>query len=248
MHNNNRVNLPIPNIILQDLIIQDMMLQVYTSEKLRNKRNCMIRLCFVQIFSAFTGFVLYALRKTRITLVVHIVALLLALWGLFGAARCQPSLSLIHSIVTSGVLGSFFCYQILDALFRRKSDVDPNRLDETWILLIFSLPYLIDFCWGIYGGCFAVTMLEPEDNDDEERKIIDNPNDQEIELYHKNSNASEMCWICLERPRNAAFYPCGHVVTSFEWGTTYINTRKRGEKKWIVCRKDVENVIRLYNS
>ena len=65
---------------------------------------------------------------------------------------------------TTGIFGAFFVYQVLAYLFQGERDIeDPEyHKKESALILIYSIPFLIDFIVGILGLKWAVVLIEPE--------------------------------------------------------------------------------------
>ncbi|CAI2379445.1 unnamed protein product [Moneuplotes crassus] len=248
-------------ITLRDWVSYPQLDWLYKYDTLRNRRNCMIPLNFVQLLSAFCGIMTFMMRKNRVSIFINIFAIILAVIGLLGATRCKWKLSLIHCIMTIGVVGAAFVYEILYALFGKKKQTDDYQIEETWILLVFSLPYVIDLFVGIYGAIFSVTLIDIEEKENQNQNQNQNQNDgnnpnyninipmsQELmELNHNLKNSQDLCCVCLEKPRNSVFIPCGHQCTCNECGKGYLQSRGQREKICIICRKPVERIIQTFN-
>ena len=73
-------------------------------------------------------------------------------------------------------------------MFRRERETDNYQIGEKWMLLLLSLPYLIDLVIGIYGCVFAVTLLEPG----EARQREEQQFNQELEEFKQNNADQEM--------------------------------------------------------
>ena len=117
---------------------------------------------------------------------------MLCLLGLYGAARLNFNLTIAHGMLTTGVVGSFFVYEIISVLFRPKRDLDSYHVSETWMLLLFSLPYLVDFCVGVYGCIYYTNYQEILDQEGYERLQEEQEFDHDIEQFRANSNDTNL--------------------------------------------------------
>ena len=105
-------------------------------------------------------------------------------------------------------------------LFQGDRDIeDPEyHKKESSIILIYSIPFLIDFIIGILGLKWAIVLIEPEP---QEPPMPEGP-DLEMEEYSKAindpTNDNRKCAICLDRDKDSMFYPCGHEVACFSCG------------------------------
>lgn len=79
--------------------------------------------------------------------------------------------------------GTFFVYQIFEVFAIKDTKQDVNyRLNDNWLLLIFSLPYIYDFFVGTVGLVFISRIASFNDTirafnkiqRDEERGLLDN--------------------------------------------------------------------------
>lgn len=245
MHNRDQRLLPRVSIKMRDSIDPGMDDRVFNNQKLRQQRHNMLTLTIIQMFSALTGFATFFMRRNRVSIFINAFALGLAYLGYRGAARWYSTFSLIHCTMTVGIIGSFFIYQVISDLFRRKRNLDDSHINETWMLLLLSFPYLIDFWIGIYGWIFSVTLLEPENS--QEREDLDSKYEHELEAFQRNINENEQCCICLDQRKNAAFYPWGHQCVCYDCGVQYINNRNQDRKLCILWRQRVDNIIQIYN-
>mmetsp|Transcript_38058 Transcript_38058/g.37558 ORF Transcript_38058/g.37558 Transcript_38058/m.37558 type:complete len:162 (-) Transcript_38058:11-496(-) len=158
------------------------------------------------------------MRKNRVSIFINVFAAILAVCGLFGASKLKWKLSLTHSIMTIGIIGAFLVYEVLYAMFGKKKQIDEYQIRETWLLLVLSLPYLIDFIIGIYGAIFTVNLIDTEKREengpDNQDLVNEEQMNQELVQLNKNLNdAEELCCVCLANPRNSVFIPCGHQCT-----------------------------------
>lgn len=55
---------------------------------------------------------------------------------------------------------------------------------------------------------------------------------------------SKICCICLDKPKDAAFYPCGHECVCFPCGKTFLN--QATHKLCPICRDRIKDLVKLY--
>ena len=124
----------------------------------------MIVLNVIQILSAIAGFVTFVMRRSRVRLIGNAIAMLLAPIGILGSAKVWTLFALLHAGATTGILGAFFAYQILLALFQEDRDYEDKEYhqDEKMIILLYSIPYLVDFIIGLIGLKWCVLLIEPD--------------------------------------------------------------------------------------
>ena len=184
------------------------------------------------------------MRRNRVSIVVNIIAFILSIFGFSGATTCNWKFSIVHWIFTCGIVGSFFFYELLYAFFGKKKQKDEYQIDETWILLVFSFPYLIDLLIGIYCAIFTVRLIEPENENNilREREELN----QELQEFNLNLDNNNQCWIWLDKGKDSAFYPCGHQCTCYQWGQRYMNNRVGGRRVCIICRQPANDIIQIY--
>mmetsp|Transcript_3316 Transcript_3316/g.2768 ORF Transcript_3316/g.2768 Transcript_3316/m.2768 type:complete len:194 (+) Transcript_3316:3-584(+) len=192
MHNNGREPLIERNQLkFEHMIIGPMRGRIHRERKLRNQRECLITLIFVQIASAIAGFATYMMRRNRVSIIINIFALILAGVGFSGTTSCNWTLTVLHCTLTTGIVGSFFFYEILFAFFGKRRVTDEYQIEETWILLILSVPYLIDLFIGIYSAIFTVRLVDSED-ENEIRREQEEMN-QELQVFNQNLNENAQC-------------------------------------------------------
>ena len=135
---------------------------IHISESILLIRQKLIWLTFLEIFSAIFGFSYYFLRRSMIYIVANTIALILALIGIFSVVKVNELGLLFYTLLTTSLPGTFFLYQIME-LFLVKSHSDHNSLNDNYLLLIFSLPYIYDFIVGVY--CFIFIYRVSKFND-----------------------------------------------------------------------------------
>ena len=129
-------------------------------------------------------------------------------------------------------------------------------MSETAILVIMSTPLLIIFLMGIY----SLVLLLMLDEELEERKKLANlkvdDTDEDLQDLAKKENVIEVleiepedlnqenCVICMSKPRDFAFYPCGHQCLCEDCAQKF-RTQAR-HNLCPICRYRVKDIIRVY--
>jgi hypothetical protein len=95
------------------------------------------------------GIGLYFARRYILYIIANLFILIVNMSGLVGVFKCRIGFALIHSCTTMSLIGAFFIYQLIDAFagnnMRPSGD---TYINETPIILAFSIPYLLDFIAG----------------------------------------------------------------------------------------------------
>ena len=116
-------------------------------------------------------------------------------------------------------------------------------MDETYLLLLISLPYVVDFIVGVLMFYFLgliLTWEESQKNNQafstEEKYFLQLP-----EGY--NHSAETECVICMERPKSAVFYDCGHKIACMQCAE---RLRSSYLSSCPLCRARIKDVIQQY--
>ena len=172
--------------------------RVQADPEFQLRRNRMIILMIVEIFAIIVGFAFYALRRNSIMISVNGIATVLTIIGFFGAVKANFVLTLMHAISTTGIVGSFFVYELLFAFFGPHPKKDEYQIDENVLLLITLIPYIFDLCAGIYGCFYFVLHQDLCQNEDSEAEGEDSHDGYEelkevnnIEDYLRNSTETD---------------------------------------------------------
>ena len=125
------------------------------------KRNDLIYLCLFQIVASVLGMFYIIFRRSYIYLVINLFTFILAFCGVYGSVFMNLIYLLIHCLFTSSVTGGFFIYQIFDFFLVEDTSYGvKKRINDNLILFIFSLPYIFDFCVGVYNYLFLKSISE----------------------------------------------------------------------------------------
>jgi len=184
--------------------------------EIKERRNLMIYLTFLQLLASIFGMCYIIFRRSFVYVFINVTTLLLGLSGIYGCIYMHSIALLTHCLFTTSLTGAFFIYQIFDYfLIENTAFGNKSRINDNYILLLFSLPYLIDFVVGI-SNYFFISMISEYNT--VKHKLLKN----DIELLTKNISNDEInkhlkkneniCIICIERQRNTVIQPCGHVL------------------------------------
>jgi len=123
---------------------------------------------------------------------------------------------LVHCLFTTSITGGFFIYQTFDYfLVTDTSYGNHKRINDNYVLLFFSLPYVVDLVVGLANYFFIGLISEYNEaknkllKNDIELLTKDISNEVINEHLVKNEN---ICIICLDKPRDTVVQPCGHVL------------------------------------
>lgn len=117
------------------------------------------------------GMALYSIRRNMFFLALNPFCLLLAFIGLHGAKTMNKWAIGIHAITTTAIFGSFMFFQVIEGIFRKKRD-NGESVDEAYLLLLLSLPYLIDFIVGATMFYFLGLILSYEESQGNNKSFV----------------------------------------------------------------------------
>lgn len=69
-----------------------------------------------------------------------------------------------------------------------------------------------------------------------------NPLVESVQEVIEDDEEEKICIVCFDRPKDTAFYRCGHVACCWECA----NTLKRTSSKCPVCRKPIEDCMKIF--
>lgn len=58
----------------------------------------------------------------------------------------------------------------------------------------------------------------------------------------EGDDEDDTCIICMDNPKNAVFYKCGHLATCMECACLL----KQRKESCVICREKIEDVIRAF--
>ncbi len=214
-------------------------------------RNRMIYLTFLQMIASIFGMFFIIFRRSFIYLVINVLTVLLALCGIYGCINMHLIALLVHCLFTTSLTGGFFIYQIFDFfLVEDTSYGNKKRINDNYILFIFSLPYLIDLIVGLANYFFIAKISEYNNAKNSLLK-------EDIELITKNVTNDEIkdhleqnkntCAICLDKPRNTVIQPCGHVLACEDCVKSILaKSSIITPATCPICRKGISNYSKYY--
>jgi hypothetical protein len=124
------------------------------SESILHLRNRLIILTILEIFASIWGLSYYFIRKSLIYVFINTAAFFISLIGLFSVIYIYEIGLLFYTLLTTALPGTFFIYEIFEVV-ELKSNSHDKSLNDTYMLLIFSIPYLYDLIVGIVSYMFV---------------------------------------------------------------------------------------------
>ncbi len=222
--------------------------------EIKHKRNRLIIFTGCQILSAILGMLILIIRRSFIYVIINLLALALALFGLNGATKMNAIYLIVHCVFTTSITGGFFVYQIFDFFLSKDTTYGQSkRFGDNMMLLMFSIPYLFDCFVGIYNYLFLRKISMYNDKENKKKFVKEKPKlakkftEDEIDS-HINNISSGQCVICMNDNRNTVLNPCGHML-SCENCTKRIFERKAldyTDVKCPLCKRKCENFIKVY--
>ena len=183
-------------------------------ESIRKARNIAIILGYIELFLIFCLIPYFVKRRSKIVIAIVILAFGVSILGLWAKIRLSWWGLMVHSCFTVAVIGGFYIYQVID--FCVGTDTPTGGINETGLLVVMSLPLLFIFILGLY----SLYLLLKIDDELEQRKIADGDSDEvpdvlpdhtvEVLKVSKKQIEGNECVICMDKPKDSIFYPCGH--------------------------------------
>ena len=88
--------------------------------------------------------------------------MVLSVVGFVGVVRVNTCLHFLHAFFCCSILGAFYIYLLLDFFLSSTSEAShPEKLSDTMVLLLMSLPYLLMFLIGCHS-MYLLNMLLDE--------------------------------------------------------------------------------------
>jgi hypothetical protein len=204
------------------------------------KRNNLIYLIFGQVFASIFGMFFFIYRKSIIYIYINSLTLTLSFCGLYGIITINSIFLLTHCVLTISFGGGFFLFQIFNDIFTVDSTYgDKKRISDHILLFIFSLPYLYDIFTGYYNYKW-LKLINNKNNYNENLIHNENKDNKKVEMINLNDSNSNLCVICLNKEKNTAFEPCGHVCCCYNCAFELI------KKNCPICRSFNNNIVRIY--
>lgn len=226
-------------------------------DNVRQARNIAIILGFIEIVCCVLSVPFYMRRKSRAILALIIIAFLASAFGMWAKLRLSFWGLAVHATFTIAVIGGFYIYTVIEMCMGIDSHQETGGMNEQTILVLMSLPLLFIFIMGIY----SLVLLIYVDDELESRKVHEEGSDGEaddggapdlarkehiielLQIDEKQLDKNE-CIICLDRPKDNIFYPCGHKQICGPCGRDFMAQARH--KVCPVCRNRVQDIIRVY--
>ncbi len=244
------------DIIKEDFIHKINLFNEYPDE-IKEMRNSLIYLTSIQIAASLFGMLYIIIRRSYLYIFINIISIILALIGLYGALVMSGYFLIIHCFFTTSLTGGFSIFQIIDfILVKETTHGQEKRLGDSFLLIIFSLPYVYDCFTGIFNFRFLYEISKFMEKRKEQKGLynnINNPFDtfslDKMPEYNDIINhihSEEKCIICCEQEKNAVLAPCGHMLSCFSCANQIMENKKYGTPTCPACRKKINNIIRYY--
>ena len=141
-------------------------------ENLRKARNIAIIVSVFELVCAFGSAVQYEVRRSRAILLMTLMNVIFVCIGFFSKLSLSFCGLIVHSTYMISFIGGFFIYVLIDFYMRSGEEktgrgMGENNVDQTSILLLFSLPLLLLFVMGIY----SLALLMAVDDELEGRRL-----------------------------------------------------------------------------
>ncbi|KAM3137634.1 hypothetical protein pb186bvf_010248 [Paramecium bursaria] len=199
-----------------------------------------LELCekFVKLHLAMSliGFITFTVRRIPIILVINFLSVMLALFGNSAFSELKKNYIIIYSVCTSSLFGMFLIYQILAALFQDSYETEAPS--QSIVMLLFSLPYIIDLTSGLLGLRLSYELLQLNGMD-----IIRKYDKLVIDEFQISQEAqdSDQCVICFINPKDTIFYKCGHKAACYKCSSLFRNG------KCPICRGKIIDIIQQFD-
>ena len=133
-------------------------------DKIMRARNRAIQFGFIELICCLACLIFYERRRSKIILFLILMTWISTGCGFQSKLRLSYYGLLLHSCFTISFLGGFYIYILIDLALgtERNSNQDTSHgLNDTTVLIITSLPFLMLFILGMYT-LRLVFMLDDE--------------------------------------------------------------------------------------
>lgn len=124
------------------------------SESILVLRNRLIILTILEIFASMWGLSYYFIRKSMVYVFVNTAAFVISILGLCSVIYIFEIGLLLYTLLTTAIPGTFFVYELFEIMQLQSTSHDKS-LNDNYMLLIFSIPYLYDLIVGIFSYVFV---------------------------------------------------------------------------------------------
>lgn len=128
------------------------------TENIRKGRNNAIILAFIESFCCVACFGFYARRRSGVVLAMILGTIMATGGGIYAKLKLSYNGLLAHAVYTISVIGGFYIYIIVDAIFitrnkynKESVQMKEGNLNDTVIMLFTSIPMILLFAMGIYS-------------------------------------------------------------------------------------------------
>jgi hypothetical protein len=217
--------------------------------EVKDMRNKLIYFASFQIVASLLAMCYIIFRRSFLYLFINIATLALAVCGVHGSLSIDYTTLLIHCTLTTSITTGFFLFQLIDFMFAEDTRYgDDKRVNDGIILMIFSLPYIYDLFVGIYNYQFIKKLAALNTNSNINNQFYKelntmNKNDytnEEIENHIKTVR-KEICVICMDKERETAMNPCGHVLCCVQCSEIIF----RKNPKCPICQRKLQAYTKL---
>ena len=106
--------------------------------------------------------------------------------------------------------------------------VESIRILDQLLLLLYSIPYLVDFISGVVSVMLLIALWEDVEDPQPSAPLLGAGDDR--------------CVICLEKAQTILVYPCGHKCLCSDCSLGYI----RNYSVCPICRNTVGDMVHVY--
>lgn len=213
-------------------------------EKLRQDllvhRDTAIIGCFTEIGVSAFSIVLYDIRRSILVPIVNTGLALLAAIGLHGALTLSIRRIQAHAIITSGLLIACLLNFFAEALLT-EAGIGSASLPGWVVLLLLVVPYSVNLFCSLLSLRLLSTLWDFQSLEEQSGGIL---SPQQIEQQAIQMSGQDMCCVCMDRPKEAIFTPCGHRSVCHECGIALQDLGRRCP----VCRASIGAVVRVYDT
>lgn len=162
------------------------------SESILILRNRLIILTILEIFASIWGLSYYFIRRSLIYVFINSAAFCISLIGLFSVIYIYEIGLLFYTLLTTALPGTFFIYEIFE-IMELKSNSHEKSLNDNYMLLIFSVPYLYDLIVGIVSYIFVYKISNFNEIMRQSNKIDLEKVQDEINYLKRNFSNNNDC-------------------------------------------------------
>jgi len=195
----------------------------------------------MELLAAVVCMASYVGRPSWMVLAVSALQVCFAGVGLMGAMKLNGCQIAVHIMLLGGLTAAYALAQIVMAMVVSSCEA------IAMILACLSLIILCCLVLSVLLGIAVLKLQAAREEDSNSSGSEESSSDMDSEDIVRQ--ASEMlevnrCCVCMDRPKNAVFTPCGHKAVCLECGE---RLRARGIR-CPICRQLTSGVVRVYDS